>query len=116
MRSAVAENFDLATVFDGTRSASALGSGSSPRCGRLAARWTQRPSARKSRIRNATYRASGVIGLTVVSSVYLCLNLAYLMVLPADVIAPRVDERGLETGDGGFSSREPWRAATPVWR
>ena len=105
MRSAVAENFDLATVFDGTRSASALG------VGLVSALWAfsgamdtasigeeiQDPERNLPRV--------GVIGLTVVSSVYLCLNLAYLMVLPADVIAHGSTSEDSKQAMGVFFAR-----------
>ena len=47
----------------------------------------------------------GVIGLTVVSSVYLCLNLAYLMVLPADVIAHGSTSEDSKQAMGVFFAR-----------
>lgn len=86
-KSVAEENFEFTTIFDGTRSVSALG------VGLVSALWAFSGAMDAASIGEEIFDPErnlprvGICGLTVVSSVYLCLNLAYLMVLPADVIA-----------------------------
>ena len=87
-KSVAEENFfPFTTIFDGTRSVSALG------VGLVSALWAFSGAMDAASIGEEIFDPErnlprvGICGLTVVSSVYLCLNLAYLMVLPADVIA-----------------------------
>ena len=104
-KSAAAENFELATVFDGTRSVSALG------VGLVSALWAfsgaMDTASIGEEIRDPERNLSrvGVIGLTIVSSVYLCLNLAYLMVLPASVIADGSTTEDSKQAMGVFFAR-----------
>ena len=104
-KSAAAENFELATLFDGTRSVSALGVGLVSALWAFSGAMDTASIGEEIRDPERNLHRVGIIGLTIVSSVYLCLNLAYLMVLPASVIANGSTSEDSKQAMGVFFAR-----------
>jgi APA family basic amino acid/polyamine antiporter len=86
-KSVAAENFDPRTLFKGTRNFSSVGVGLISALWSFAGAMDVASMGEELRDPERALPRVGVTGLAIVSLAYICLNIAYLLVLPAEVIA-----------------------------